>query len=397
VIRLPGVDLAALLMLNKQFNKNMTQRDVARLVGREPRVNISEAEIKRIKQVDMQAVLSEYKERITAPLEDPNRVTNLAVVLDKFCPVAKCGNAAELGLDAFELQLAANGLITRGQNAVLASVFTTNFTNRFLFSEFIRRVMIEPPAHSSKFVTLNDLIAMTELVPSGTTTIPKVTAANKAKALMYLVSQGAGLPKVKYELTSANVKTYKLGVALELTYETLRQMTMNLITLYLGFQAENMARQHAIDALDKLVTGATTINTTAVAGEINHKEFIKAKTIRDNLNYPPNLVVYGGTVEGQLLDNDAFYHPKYGLLETGRLSGIGGMTHKLAEETSNVSTNKLAYIDTSRAAIDLVEAGSNISETQKYVETQTEVFTYSKRGAFAKLDAAAVGIQTVKA
>ena len=397
-MRFQAMDFLALQQLNSRFGKNLKPEDLVHMVTPEPRVNISESEKNQVLAVDMKAVFQEYKERVTAPMEDPNRVSNLAVVLDKHCPVDKCGNAAELGLDAFELQLAARGLMTRGQNAVLSSVFTTDYTNRFLFTEYIRRVLIQPPVYSSKFALISDLVAGTEIVPSEVVKMPSISSTEKAKAKQYIVAEGASMPKVSFVLTDSDVYSYKLGVVLELTYKTLRNMTMNLVQIYLNMLGENMQRDQALDCVNRLVENAASGNTTASAGVITHKEFVKEVAAFENTFYNADVCVYGATVEGQLLDNDVFYDARnFDLIKTARLSGVGGVMHKLIPETNcDLSTTKLAYVDKNKAAVDFVEAGSNISETDKYIDSQIEAFSFSKEGVIGVLDTNATRVQIVE-
>ena len=352
----------------------------------------------KLAKLNVDAALEEYRQRVYLSPQDPKCVRSFAQVLaeqsEAVCPGA-LEAALEAGLDGYQLQLWARGLYVRGQDAALISnMFTADA--RGLYPEFIRRIMWEAPMGARTHVTLEDLVYAQETVSGGLGKGIKITDVAKPK--MHWIAEGAGFPVVSLTLSEDSVYMRKYGVEFDMSYEVARRASLNLLSSFIRRKGRMFQIQMGEWGANTLLAGATAGTTTAASGKITEKEFLTEILKHGDNGYAVDVVIYGPTARGKLLDNSAMWDTRTTqMLVTGQAPNWGGARNLTVPDTSDLSTNKMVFVDTSLAMAHVIEAGSELAEYDKFISSQMERYTFSITSALWVGIAAAARSLTIKA
>lgn len=358
---------------------------------RQPKApSLSDAEIKKLAAIDMKAALDDYKQRVKLSVDDPRSVRYFTEVLEERMEKESPGcmaKFAEANLDAYQGQLWVRKLLVRGENAsLISSMFTS--TERALYPEYIRRVMTETPMQGLGYVTINDMIAGREVQQGEVGRGLVITSAIGPKAKK--IAEGAGFPKVKVDMSAVTVTVHKHGLEFDLTYEVERRASINLLGILLRRQSVEFQKDLAILAANTALDGATDGGSTGTSGKITMKEFVKQRRKHAHQGFRANVIVYGETVDDAVCENPEVWDPLTSKIAlTGELPNLAGAQNLFIPETSQLSTTKILYIDTTINQVMTVEAGSELAESDNFIQTQTHAYIYSINFALLVLIAAA--------
>lgn len=348
------------------------------LAAQPPNPNVGDVDLKKLANLNMTEALHEYKDRVKLPDDDPKQVREFAQVLFEHNEVAVPGCMEKFeksGLDSYQAQLWARGLSVRGQDAsLIGSIFTTE--SRALFPEYIHRVMTSAPLVGLNYAVIDDLISARVPVNSGAAYSLNIT--DTSGPLMSPVAQRAELPRVKIDLNEDVAKMQKFGGVFDFADEVQRRCSMQLLDICIQAKGIQFQKDLAVHAANKSLDGATDGGTSKDSGKITSKEFIKQVHKHWHNGYNVDIILYGETVDLALLDNAEMWDPRTSqVLVTGKMPQLGGAVNKYVAETSDLSTTKLLYIEKMRNQVMFVEAGGEVAESDRFVLTQTEIFSYS--------------------
>lgn len=236
-----------------------------------------------------------------------------------------------------------------------------------------------------------------------------------AQERLVRVAEGAELPRAKLVGSEHTTRLYKYGRILEISYEALRRMPIDV----LSFHVQRIAIQSQIDKLaaiiDILVSGdgntataatsynLTTLDSAAVAGTLTLKGWLAFK-----LKFPAPYMLTTALVQEavalqlQLLSTGNANIP---LVTIQQPSGFGQFTPINPELRDNVALGTTADAPAlkvlgfdSRFAIErVVETGSDISEIIRWAERQTQGLSLSETEGYATIDAGGIRILNVNA
>ena len=318
-------------------------------------------------------------------------------------------------LDGFEQMLRHYGIQTRsilgGKQADQVHAFFRTSVNEVLFPEFVSRQVRE--------ATLND--TMLPYLIGKRTTIDsdnyktfyvddQPTQQHKVR-----VGEAAELPTSKIVGRTQNVQLYKYGRAIDYSYEFAKLMQIDMLALFIKRIGMQTAKDKVYDILDVIENGdgnsnaaetynLSTLDTAATPGTITAKGFLKflmefevfpCDTLIADKDTYVNLVLTNTTGVGvaQLL----------WLLSQGKAGGFTITSPQMPDKSlklfwhEDVTAYDLVGINSQYAIEEVTLAGSDISESQKFIKRQVETLTVSEINGYAKMMNEATGILKINA
>lgn len=217
---------------------------------------------------------------------------------------------------------------------------------------------------------------------------------NKKSLKMARIAEGADLPTGKIIVGEKAVSLWKHGRAIEMTYESVRRMRIDLFLKQLNAIINDVTFQNVDDATETLVNGdgnnnaATKLGTTATAGTITAAEIIGFLTdywfekhyMADTMIAPKALFK---AIKGFSYDIN---------LAEGASASVRFNTPQLQQQnvtllTSNVpqvnGKDVIVVFNRDNTLVRYEENGSNIQENQNFARNQTRLLTVSENSGYA--------------
>lgn len=225
-------------------------------------------------------------------------------------------------------------------------------------------------------------------------TLDPYSPENKKKLKRVRIAEGADIPTTKIKGGEVTVNLYKLGAAVETTYEAVRRMRIPVFKKTMDYIARDVVRQEIDYIADTLINGsgnndkAEVILTTAAENKITNDELTEAcfkyylKT-----NVPPTTIMVGSEM-GLSIAGMKFKDSELdGVSNKIRLNipQFGDMELTvLIADVEKVDGKNVAILYNNEQTIDkYVENGSMVSETQKNIINQKNFATASENVGFA--------------
>ena len=254
-------------------------------------------------------------------------------------------------------------------------------------------------------IPLSELVAVT--TPIRGTDYRSVYATYDAAALrMYRVGESADIPVTTLALSDRNIRLHKYGRGLRASYEELRTMRVDKLAWWIRWAAIQSEIDKVAAALTVLVSGdgnsntaateyeLTTLDPDATSGELTLKAWLAFR-----LQFAPPYMMTTAiaqideTLQLILLNSGSGNVPLAGL----NLAGIGNSLTPINTTadgirygwTTEAPDGYIVGFDRRFALEHVVEIGSEISETERYISNQTQLVTFTETSAFAVLDPAA--------
>jgi hypothetical protein len=230
------------------------------------------------------------------------------------------------------------------------------------------------------------------------------------------VAEGAELPEAKITETSTVLRLGKFGRKLRATYEALRRLPLDDLSLHIRLLSVQTEVDQVVAALDVMINGDGNPST---AGTSYNLTTLDPATTAQNLTVTAWLTFltkwsnpYGMTAvlgnAGPIIKLLMLAMPNSNMpismvpASTGIGQSFTPMNTRLAQGqrygiTADAPADKLVGFD-GRFAIEHVrESGSEISESERWITRQTEVLTFSFTEGFAVLDPNSVRILNLAA
>lgn len=225
-------------------------------------------------------------------------------------------------------------------------------------------------------------------------TLDLLSDKNKRSVKKMRIAEGADLPTAKISIGEKAINLWKHGRAIEMTYETVRRMRIDLFTKQMGAIVKDITFQNFDAAVDVLVNGdgnanaaskiATLDNLDALTGESLASAMIDywfenhyiANTLTMNKEKFKKLV--GMTFDSNLTPG-----------ATARLSfnipqiGAQTVTILCGDVPQIGSKDVILMSNKDMSLIRYEENGSNIQENQSFARNQTNLLTVSENSGYA--------------
>lgn len=228
-------------------------------------------------------------------------------------------------------------------------------------------------------------------------TLNMLSDVNKPNLKKARVAEGADLPLAKIVMGEQAITLWKHGRAIEMTYEAVRRMRIDLFTRHMNAIINDMAYQNLDLAVDVLVKGdgntgseVTKLGTAENPGTIENEELIgflmdywfknhyNADTIVTSLEMAKKIgaMFFDTNLSAGASTQVRFNMPQF--------QGNQNVT-VLAANLPKIGTSKDAIVLLNRAntLIRYTENGSNIQENQQFARNQTRLLTVSENSGYA--------------
>lgn len=232
---------------------------------------------------------------------------------------------------------------------------------------------------------------------------------------MRRVVEGTEVPKAKLKAGRHSIRLKKFGRAIEITYEQLRRMRIDLLGLHIG-RIATQAEADKIPAIgDVIVSGDGNPNTAATVydltdldpdadvGKLTFKAWIKFLMKFKN---PYMLTAVLGTTDSvhDMLTMDVGT-ANFFFMQLARQLGFGGfrpLNQGLDGAVGvgwedNLPSQKLIGLDDRFAVEQVYEIGANITEVQRWANRQTQELVMTETEGFVKFEAEATKVLNLAA
>lgn len=249
---------------------------------------------------------------------------------------------------------------------------------------------------SRRIVTLDELVSMTVGIGSDGYRSARISADQRGDQYAWgRTSEAADLPLYTIQTSTGEVHVFKYGARVRVPYEALRRMRINQLQLLFNELAEGERRRELRDALEVAANGDGNGNGMDLAGTTpanwsiqNLDEWLM--DVANDADLEINRVV------ADIADVKAIRALRYAAantqltpdqlaMYTGEYAMPDGTGLRLAPKNSILSGSKtLLAWNTARALERVVENGSQINETMRFITNQTQEWTMSINVGFAK-------------
>lgn len=231
---------------------------------------------------------------------------------------------------------------------------------------------------------------------------------------LFRIGESAEIPMATLTSSERTIRLKKYGRGLRATYEQLRRARIDKLSQWVRWQALQAEVDKVSAAMDILIngdgnsgTGATVVDLTdldaeATVGELSLRAWLRFRML---FQQPYTLTTTLGEVDPILqlilLNSGSANVPLAGL----NLAGVGNTLVPINTTadgirygwTDEAPSNQLLGFDNRFALEHLVEIGSEIRETERFITNQTEVMTMTENSAFAVIDSSATRILNLSA
>jgi len=314
-------------------------------------------------------------------------------------------------LTSFERQLKTHNIVTQSipEKGIIASkveAFYRTEESKVLFPEFIATQLRESLISNS---ILPYLLATTTTIDGNAyrTIYCDDDDKNKKAAKKVRVTEASDLPKSRLKTRENSLKIWKYGRQIEASYEVIRRMRIDLLSVHVRRIGEQAAQDEVVDVLDVIKNGDGNDNTSApilknktldsgaTAGTLSKEAWLRF--LLKFYPYQCNTVVASEDGLLQVLDilypNDATQMMDFllkGMAITAKVelpqqlwTNVTLLYNPNVEKINNHVA--LYGLDRRYAIEKVVESGSDIQEADKFITNQTQVLTISENAGFGKM------------
>lgn len=325
-------------------------------------------------------------------------------------------------LTAFERSLKQQGIVTKsvhakGFSADKVEAFYRTDENKILFPEYVATTMRTELMAESILPYLTSNITTIDSNTYKSTYI-HFDDKNKKASRKRRVTEAAELPTAQIRFKEKSINIFKFGLAIQSSYEAIRRMKIDMLARHIAFISIMQGLDQVDDVLEILVNGdgnegtaatrltASQLDPAATSGKITRRAWMAtlmrffpygATTAVGNENAilslldmmaPDNMAQIMDSLSANSSINLAVRTPQ------GLFSQINLLYYPDAPKIDGADTLSVLHRD--YAVEKVVEAGSDISEADRFITNQTQVLTISENAGFASMYPQATKILLLK-
>lgn len=318
-------------------------------------------------------------------------------------------------LTAFQKALKQENILTKsvpakGFSADRVEAFYRTEESKILFPEYIGTTVRESLQMQSvlPYLTTNTTVIDSNAYRNAYLDYGDESALgkkNKKASQRRRVTEGAELPQARIRHREKAVMIYKYGLAIQASYETIRRMKIDLLSRHIQFIGTQIGWDETDAVMDVLLSGDGNDLTAADQYKLTDLDSGATKITRQAwlafllkfFPYGADTVVGNETAALQLLDMMA---PENMNQIMSTLSANGSIQlavsfpqglfrqvdFLLYPDTPMVNGHNALFALARDYAVEKVqEAGSDISEADKFITNQTQILTVSENAGFASM------------
>jgi hypothetical protein len=250
-------------------------------------------------------------------------------------------------------------------------------------------------------LNLDALVAFDTAIDGTEYRRPYLVEPAAAQRRLLRIGEKADIPRTSVELTEHSVRLFKYGRGIELSYEAIRRVPVDKVGIFIAQAAIQVEADRVAQAIDVALNGdggggtsaavhnqsvLDTGTTPTVKGLIAFKTKFKppyqlrliiareAELVNLQMMQMPNNNPFLTQVEGQL-----------GFGSLNPLQDLNGASVMYAQSDSVPSGTYLG-LDTNYALEHVTETGSDVQETTRFIERQTELLVFTENDGFSLMD-----------
>jgi hypothetical protein len=293
-------------------------------------------------------------------------------------------------LCGLEKEFAARGIRTRGPMAdtvekLFVSSNDTPLFPAFLASQIIAGILAASlvPRLSATEVRINSHVA------------EKITLSDTAAdRTLKWIGEGVDLPKTTIRRAEGNITLYKYGRLLEVSYESVRLMHLDILGLFLQRMGMQIGIDQTDDAIETLIagdgtSGSAVVDTDAeVSGTLDYDELVRLR-LAFPIGYDMTDAVVNDANLRTILNMPEFKDPLAGMRfqQTGEfVTPMGAKWHRWTSTGSaSFSTDRILAVD-NRGALAIFREDTLLEESDRLIDKQLERRAMSEWVGWMKLD-----------
>lgn len=289
-----------------------------------------------------------------------------------------------MGLDAYEVQLKEHDIKMTGRDVSLVDDFyKSGSSSSILFPEFVNRQIRIGMEMGINICQLSDIVASMQEIDSGVyQTFGASFTAGKRGA--FRVVEGATFPTTTITTAENTVNLIKVGHKFKATYEVIKRMRLNLLSIHLRVVGARMAQDLVEFALHILVSGDGNSNSATVYDQptLDYNDMVAF--LQEFSLFSPNIWIGNKAAVTSILQMSEFKDPMAGFnyQKTGDMITPMGMKLRRFDAVTALS---LIALDSSAALEQIDEKGGQLVEADKLISTQFEEVVISRTTGFAKI------------
>lgn len=289
-----------------------------------------------------------------------------------------------------EKEFAVRGIRTRGPMAdsvekLFVSANDTPLFPAFLASQIVAGILAASlvPRLAAAEVRINAHVAEKITIQE--------TAADRT---LKWIGEGADLPKTKISRAEGTITLYKYGRLLEVSYESVRLMHLDILGLFLMRMGMQMGIDETDDAIETLIAGdgtsgsALTDTDAEVSGALDYDELVRL-SLAFPIGYQMTDAVVNDANLRTILNMPEFKDPMAGMRyqRTGELpTPMGAQWHRWTSTGSaSFATDRILAVD-NRGALALFREDTLLEESDRLIDKQLERRALSEWVGWMKLD-----------
>lgn len=224
--------------------------------------------------------------------------------------------------------------------------------------------------------------------------IDLLSADNKKGVMKMRISEGADLPVAKIKIGEQAISLWKHGRAIEMTYEAVRRMRIDLFTKQMGAILRDVAFQNLNCAVDVLVNGDGNKNASGEIGTLANLEALTGEALAGFMidywfknHYVPDTLTMNKEkfkkVVGMTFDSSLTPGASAKLSFNIPQIGAQNVTVLCADVPQIGGSDVILLSSRDMSLIRYEENGSNIQENQNFARNQTQLMTISENSGYA--------------
>lgn len=225
-------------------------------------------------------------------------------------------------------------------------------------------------------------------------TLDLLSDKNKRSVKKMRIAEGADLPTAKISIGEKAINLWKHGRAIEMTYETVRRMRIDLFTKQMGAIVKDITFQNFDAAVDVLVNGDGNANAATKIATLDNLDALTGEALASAMidfwfenHYIADTLTMGKDKFKKLVGMtfDSSLTPGATARLSFNIPQIGAQTVTLlcGDVPQIGSKDVILMSNKDMSLIRYEENGSNIQENQSFARNQTNLLTVSENSGYA--------------
>lgn len=264
-----------------------------------------------------------------------------------------------------------------------------------------RTQVVKPPIQAA--IPVSALVAITTGITGDSYRGFYINDDGATTRRMRRIAEGAEIPRLKIGAREQAIKIYKYGGAIEMTYESLRRLQIDMVALHIQMIAAQSEADKVVDALDVLINGdgnnnaISTVNMSSLDAEAVVNKLTLSAWLGFEMEFenPYSMDVIlaqkGPAKQVRLLNTGTANLAAAGAFPLGGIINNVRLINRTSENValgwlSEAPSNKLIGVDSGKALERVYEIGGSVSETERFILRQTEALTFTEVEGWGIID-----------